>query len=70
MSFFNSAEYTYPEKTEPVSTLKTMICRKYSLQKQTQFSQVNKVLDGPSFITDFVLSRDTCFLNPAEYTYL
>jgi hypothetical protein len=31
---------------EPISTLKHLICRKYSFQKLTQFSQENNVLDA------------------------
>jgi hypothetical protein len=32
------------EQNEPISTLKILICRKYSFQNITQFSQENNVL--------------------------
>jgi hypothetical protein len=60
MSFFNSAELAYLEKTEPISTLKILRCRKYSFQKLTQFSQRNNVLNAPASNTDGFLSRDIC----------
>jgi hypothetical protein len=37
---------------EPISTFKYLSCRKYFFQKQTQFLQVNNVLDGPASKTD------------------
>jgi hypothetical protein len=54
MSFFNLAEYDYLEQSEPFYTSKTMICRKYSFQKLTQFSQENNVLDA-ELLTKMVL---------------
>jgi hypothetical protein len=37
-----------------------MICRKYSCQKLSQFSQGNNVLDAPASNLDGFLCRDTC----------
>jgi hypothetical protein len=48
------------EQTEPISTLKTVICRKYSFQKFTQFLLGNNVLDPNASNTDDFLWRDTC----------
>jgi hypothetical protein len=47
MCFFSSADYTYLQAVEPVSTLKTMICRKCSFQKLSPFSQGNNIRDAP-----------------------
>jgi hypothetical protein len=47
-----------------------MIHRKYSLLKQTQFSQANNVLDAPVSNTDGFLKRHMCFFNSAELGYL
>jgi hypothetical protein len=58
--FFNLAEEAYLEQNEPFSTLKTMICRKYSFQKQTQFSQGNNVLDATASNIDGFLWRGSC----------
>jgi hypothetical protein len=60
MYLVNSPEYAYLEQNEPFSTLKVMICRKYSFQKLPQFSQENNVLDAPPLNTDGVHSGDTC----------
>jgi hypothetical protein len=60
MGFFNLAEDAYLEKNEPFSTLKTLICRKYSCQKRTIYSQVNYVMDASASNTDRFLSRDAC----------
>jgi hypothetical protein len=60
MGFFNSAEYTYLEQTEPISTLKHLSCSLDSFQKLPQFSQGNNVLDAPASNTDGFLLRDTC----------
>jgi hypothetical protein len=60
MCFFNSAELAYSEQAECISTLTNLHCRKYSFQKQTQFSQENNVLDAPAPKTDGFLSRGTC----------
>jgi hypothetical protein len=35
-----------------------MVCRNYSIQKLTQFSQGNNLLDDPASKTDGFLSRD------------
>jgi hypothetical protein len=40
--------------------LKTLICRKYSFKKPTQFSQVNNVQDDATSKTKAFLWRDTC----------
>jgi hypothetical protein len=50
-------------KKETISTLKNMICRKYSFQKQIQLSQGNNVLDAAGSNTDDFLSIDTCVLS-------
>jgi hypothetical protein len=42
-----------------MSTLKTTIYRKYSFQKLTEFSQVNKVQDDPNSNMHAFLWRDT-----------
>jgi hypothetical protein len=60
MNFFNLSEYTYLEENEHFSTLKTLICRMYSCQKLTQFSQGNNVVDAPASDRDGSLSKDTC----------
>ena len=56
----NSSEEAYWEKKEHLSTLKSMICCKYSLLTETQFSQVNNVLDAPASNTDRLLQRHAC----------
>jgi hypothetical protein len=48
------------EQNELFSTLKTMICRKYSFQKLNEFSQGNNVPDVPASNSDGFLWRDTC----------
>jgi hypothetical protein len=48
------------KKKECFSTLKTLICRMYSIQKLTQISHVNNVLCAPASDTDIFLCRDTC----------
>jgi hypothetical protein len=58
------------EQNEPFSTLKTVICWKYSFQKQTQFSQEDNPLDAATSHTNGLLSRDMCFNNSAELAYL
>jgi hypothetical protein len=60
--FLQLSEYAYLEQNEPFSTWNTIICRKYSYQKLTQFSQGNHVLDAHASNTDGFLSRDTSFL--------
>jgi hypothetical protein len=52
MCFFNSAELSYLEQTEPISTLKYLSGSMYSTQKLTQFSQGYNVLDSPASNTD------------------
>jgi hypothetical protein len=49
--FVHSARQIYLQQREPVSTLKTLSCRKWSSQNLTLFSQGNHVLAGaPSLI--------------------
>ena len=60
MCFHNSDETAYLEKNESFSTLKTMICRKCSLQNLTQLSQGNHVLHEPVSKTDGCPWKDTC----------
>jgi hypothetical protein len=58
--FSKSAIEAYLEKTEPISIFKTVIYRKYSLQKIIQFSLGNNVLDVTASTGDGCLWRDTC----------
>jgi 23S rRNA U2552 (ribose-2'-O)-methylase RlmE/FtsJ len=60
MCFFNLTEEAYLEQNESFYTLITMICRKYSFQKVTQFSQVNNVLSDTAPNTHGIISRDIC----------
>jgi hypothetical protein len=60
MCFLNLAEKSFLEQNERFSTLKTMICRKYSFQKLTQFSQANNVLGAAASNIVGFLWRDTC----------
>jgi hypothetical protein len=60
MYFFNLSEQAYLEQTEPVSTLKTMICWKYFFQKLTHFSQENNALDAPASNIDDLTCSNTC----------
>jgi hypothetical protein len=48
------------ENIEPISTLKSVICRKYIFQKLTQFSQGNNVLDASAPNIGVSLWRDVC----------
>jgi hypothetical protein len=67
MCFFNLAGWACFEQTEHFSTLKTLICRKYTFQKLTQFLQGNNVLDAPASDTSgFSLESYMCFYNSAE----
>jgi hypothetical protein len=52
MCFFNSAEKSYLELHEPQSTLKVIICRRYSFQKLTQLSQEYIVINAAAFYID------------------
>jgi hypothetical protein len=56
---FNLPEYAFLEQNEPISTLTTVICRKYAFQILSQFSQANNVLDAPASNSDVFMSRDT-----------
>jgi hypothetical protein len=47
-------------QTEPISTWKTVICRKYLLQTLIQFSLGNSVLDATASNRHLFLLRDTC----------
>jgi hypothetical protein len=44
--FFNSAKLAYLKSGEAITILENINCRKNSSQKQTQFSQVNNLLDA------------------------
>jgi hypothetical protein len=48
------------EQNELFSTLKTMICRKYSFQKLIPILKGTTVVDAPASNTDSFPSRDTC----------
>jgi hypothetical protein len=50
--FLQLAEQAYLEPSETFPTLKPMICRKYSCQKLSQFSQGNNVLDARASYLD------------------
>jgi hypothetical protein len=54
------------EKNDAFSTLKIMICRKYSSQKQTQFSLEENALQAPTSKTDAFLERNLRSLNIVE----
>jgi hypothetical protein len=60
MCFFNSTEQASLEPTEPISTLRTTIFKKYSFPKRTQFSMGKNVLVAPASTSDGVLWTDTC----------
>jgi hypothetical protein len=60
MCFFYLSGEAYLEQNESFSTLKTLICRKYSSQKLTQLSQGTNVLDAPDSNIHGFLWRDTC----------
>jgi hypothetical protein len=47
--FFHLDEWAYLEQNEPFSTVKTMVFRKYSFQKLTQYSQGMNILDAPAY---------------------
>jgi hypothetical protein len=49
-------------KIKPFSSLKILICRKYSFQKLTQFSQGSNVRGDVASNIDGFLWRDTCVL--------
>jgi hypothetical protein len=61
MYFFNSVEQDYLEHTEPITTLRTMICRNSIVHKLTKFSQGNYALDAPASNIDDFPCRDKCF---------
>jgi hypothetical protein len=48
------------EHREPISTLKNVSCRKYSFQKESQFSQGTNVLDAAASDIHGCLCNDTC----------
>jgi hypothetical protein len=54
------------EQTEPVSILKDFRCWKDSLQKLTQFSQENNVLDVPAPNNNGFFERYMCFFDSPE----
>jgi hypothetical protein len=51
----------------PFSSLKILICRKYSYQKLTQFSQGYNVIDATACNTHGFLSRDICVPSSQQY---
>jgi hypothetical protein len=57
--FLHLAVHVSLEQHETFSTLKTLICRKYSFQKNMQFSQGNNVQDDPASSTHVFLLTDT-----------
>jgi hypothetical protein len=58
------------EQNEPFSTLKILICRKYSFLKLTQFSQENNIMDVPASNTDGLFSRYIGFYTLTDQAYL
>jgi hypothetical protein len=60
MCFCKSTLKAYLKQTHPISTMKMMLCRKYSFQKLTPFSHGNNVLDAAACNIEGFLSRDTC----------
>ena len=71
MGLVNSPEYTYLGKNEPFSTLKDIICTKFSFHQLTQFSQINSMRDALASNTDgSSFERYMSFFNLAEYIYL
>jgi hypothetical protein len=58
--FLQFVEKAYLEQIETFPTLKPMICRKYSCQKLSKFSQGNNVLDAPASNIDGFLWRYIC----------
>jgi hypothetical protein len=62
MCFFNSGEKGYLEQKMPISTWKNLSCRKYYLQRLTQFTQGHNVLDAAASNTDGVLEEIHVFL--------
>jgi hypothetical protein len=66
MCFFPLAEQAYLEQNDPFSTLKILICRKCSFQKQTQFSQGNSLLDALPLTQMVSFERHMCFVNSAK----
>jgi hypothetical protein len=59
MCFVHSIELAFLLQNDPFSSLKILICRKYSYQKLTKFSQGNNVLNAAASDIDGVLWRDT-----------
>jgi hypothetical protein len=60
MSFFNSVKLPYLEENVPVSNMKMIICRLYSFQAVTHFSQEINLLDAAASNANIFLGRDTC----------
>jgi hypothetical protein len=56
-------EQTHLEQIGHISTLTTMIYRKSSFQKRTQYKQGNNVLDAPASNTDGCLGEKHVFLH-------
>ena len=60
MCFLDSPEGAGLDENEPFSSLKTVGCGKYALQRSTQFSQGNNVLDAASCNFVAFRRRDRC----------
>jgi hypothetical protein len=60
MCFFNLTEWAYLKENDLFSNLKIVICRKYSLQKLTKFSEGTNMLDAAASNRDASPWRDTC----------
>jgi hypothetical protein len=54
---------------EPISTLKILTCRKYSIQKLTKFSQGNNMLDAAASDIDGFLREINKFFNSLQWDY-
>jgi hypothetical protein len=53
-------------RKKPITTLKHLLCRKYSIQKVTQFSQRNNVLGAVASGINGFLWRDSCVSSTHE----
>jgi hypothetical protein len=61
MSFFNFPEEVFLEQNDPLSTLKSRICRRKSFHKLPQLQKGIKVLDPIASTTGGILSRTHVF---------
>jgi hypothetical protein len=62
----NSTGEAYLKQNQPFSKTTTMIYRKYSFQKLTQFTQGYNVQDAAAFNTDCFLLTRTCVSSTQE----